>query len=439
MMTSKRNKLLGLALTGSFSLFGASGVYAAAGDTISNFATLQYSVGTSPQTVIESGSGAGNSVPGAGYATANGLTTDFLEDRVINFTVTRESGDDVVPGSTGQAATAYIVENTGNGTHGFLLAGVHNLGALDPLGSGNSDIYTPTNIQTWIDVNDDGNYVPADDNVAFIASMAPGAANAVRVFVVSDIPLADRAANALINNDVAVVSLVAQAAVDGATGIVADAITADDNSNTSPGGVFTNGAATVPAGTAATNPDTPTTMETVFNDTAATDPVTGATVDATGANDADQNAQQSAYSTYTVQSAALTVAKAATTLWDPVNDAVSPKAIPGAYVTYSISVANAAAAADAALTTLSDILPAELVLDPDYVTSDGSTPTNAAGDSIEVVKGATTIYCTAAADGDGCDYAANTVSVDFTNATFAAIMPLAATETVTVNFNGIVQ
>ena len=436
-MTSKRNKLLGLALTGSFSLFGASGVYAAAGDTISNFATLQYSVGTSPQAVIESGSGAGNSVPGAGYAAANGLTTDFLEDRVINFTVTRESGADVVPGSTGEAAVPYIVENTGNGTHGFLLAGVHNLGALDPLGSGNSDIYTPTTIETWVDVDDDGVFIPANDNVEYIASLAPTAT--VRVFVVSDIPLADRAANALVNGDVAVVSLVAQAAVDGATGIVADAITADDNSNVSPGGVFTNGAATVPAGTAATNPDTPTTMETVFNDTAATDPVTGATVDATGANDADQNAQQSAFSTYTVQSAALTVAKAATTLYDPVNAAVSPKAIPGAYVTYSISVANAAGAADAALTTLSDILPAELVLDPDYVTSDGSTPTSAAGDSIQVVKGATTIYCTAAADGDGCDYAANTVSVDFTNATFAAIMPLAATETVTVNFNGIVQ
>ena len=166
------------------------------------------------------------------------------------------------------------------------------------------------------------------------------------------------------------------------------------------------------------------------------------TFDGDGDGNADivSNAQASSYSSYTVQTAALTVAKNATTLWDPVNAAVVPKAIPGAYVTYSISVANAAAAADAALTTLSDDLPAELVLDPDFVTSDGSTPTSGTpGDSIQVVKGATTIYCTAASDGDGCDYAGNTVTVDFTNATFAAIMPLAASETVTVNFNGIVQ
>ena len=443
MMTNKRNKLLSLTLAGSFSLFGASGVYAAAGDTISNFATLQYSVGTTPQTVIESGSGAGNSVPGAGYATANGLTTDFLEDRIINFTVTREAGADVVPGSTGQAAAAYIVENTGNGTHGFLLAGVHNLGALDPLGSGNSDIYTPTNIQTWVDVNDDGNYVPADDNVAYIASMAPGAANAVRVFVVADIPLADRAANALVNGDVAVVSLVAQAAADGATGIAADAITADDNSNTSPGGTFTNGAAVVAAGTAATNPDTPTTMETVFNDTAATDPVTGATIDATGANDADQNAQQSAYSTYTVQSAALTVTKASSTLYDPINLEVSPKAIPGATVRYTITVTNAVGAAAATLTNITDVLN-DTLMDP--VLSNGGAGNaifpGSTGNNVRIVDGGNTeTFCLA--DGsaaDGCTYAGglgDTVTVDL--GTAAGTATLNAGESLTVEFNVIVQ
>ena len=452
-MTSKRNKLLGLALAGSFSLFGASGVYAAAGDTISNFATLQYSVGTTPQTVIESGTGVGNSVPGAGYAVANNLTTDFIEDRVINFTVVRENGAavQVVPGST-QQAIPYLVDNTGNATHGFLLAGVHNSGALDPFG-GAADDFTPTTIQTYVDTDGNGVLDPAEIAAAnsYIPSFAPGAGTAtgglstgaeIRVFVVADIPLVDDTSNPLATGDIAVVSLVAHAANDGTDGTAGTAITIDDNSHFTTGGTFTNGTAVVAdaSGSAVTNADDPTNMETVFNDGAFTDGVTGPTVDGDGNADIVSNAQVSSYSSYTVQTAALTVAKNATTLWDPVNDAVSPKAIPGAYVTYSISVANAAGAADAALTTLSDALPAELVLDPDFVTSDGSTPTSGtAGDSIQVVKGATTIYCTAAADGDGCDYAANTVSVDFTNATFATIMPLAATETVTVNFNGIVQ
>jgi hypothetical protein len=366
----------------------------------------------------------------------------------------RENGAavQVVPGST-QQAIPFLIGNTGNDTHGFLLAGVHNPGALDPFG-GAADDFTPTTIQTYVDTDGNGVLDPAEIAAtnSYIPSFAPGAGTAtgglstgveIRVFVVSDIPLVDDTSNPLANGDIAVVSLVAHAANDGTDGTAGTAISIDDNGHFTTGGTFTNGAAVVAnaSGSAVTNPDDPTTMETVFNDGAFTDGVTGPTVDGTGiANDIVSNAQFSSYSSYTVQTAALTVAKAATTLYDPVNAAVSPKAIPGAYVTYSISVANAAGAADAALTTLSDALPAELVLDPDFVLNDGSTPTSGtAGDSIQVVKGATTIYCTAAADGDGCDYAANTVSVDFTNATFAAIMPLAATETVTVNFNGIVQ
>ena len=453
MKTSKRNKLFGLVLTGGFSLFGASNAFAAAGDNISNFATLQYSVGTTPQTVIESGSGAGNSVPGAGYAVANGLTTDFLEDRVINFTVVRENGSavPVAPGSS-QQAIPYLIDNTGNATHGFLLAGVHNSGALDPFG-GAADSFTPTTIQTYVDTDGNGVLDPAEIAATntYIPSFAPGAGTAtggsstgaeIRVFVVSDIPL-DEAGTPLATDDIAVMSLVAHAASDGTDGTAGTAITIDDNGHYTTGGTFTNGTATVAnaSGSAVTNADDPTNMETVFNDGAFVDGVTGATVDGAGAVDIVSNAQASSYSSYTVLTAALTVAKASTTLWDPVNDATSPKSIPGGYVTYSISVANAAGAADAALTTLTDILPAALVLDPDFVTNAGpGNPTSGtAGDSIQVIKGATTIYCTAAADNNGCNYAANTVTVDLSNTTFATIMPLVATETVTVNFNGIVQ
>jgi len=462
MKTSKRNKLLCLALAGGFSLFGATNALAAAGATISNRATLNYDVGGTTQTLIESGAGAGNSTPGA----TNGNDTDFIEDRIINFNVTREAGAvQVIPGGT-QQAIPYIIENVGNGTHGFLLAGVHNSGALDPNGSGVSDDLTPTTIETWVDVDGDGLFNPIADNVNFVAQLPSGPAGGtigvdpqlVRVFVVSDIPLLDDASNPLVNGDIAVMSLVAQAAgaptadplVEVSTGIAADAYNADDNGNTSPAGTFTNGAASVTAGVSTPIGDVPGTMQTVFNDTAATDAVTGPTIDAdspTGA-DTDKNAVQSGYGSYTIQTAALTVAKTSSALWDPLNFDSNPKSIPGGYVRYAISVANAAAAANADLTILSDVLPASLDLDPDFITGVGVTPppTSVAGDAIQVVKGATTIYCTGDvgdSDGDGCSYgpvgAGGTVSVDFSNATFGTIMPLAATETVTINFNTIVQ
>jgi len=440
MKTSNRNKLICLALTGSFSLFGASNALAAAGDNIANRATLSYDVGTVNQTDIESGSGAGNSTPGLGA----GNDTDFLEDRIINFTVTREGASvQVVPGGA-QQAIPYLVDNTGNGTHGFLLAGVHNSGALDPHGSAVSDDFTPTTIETWVDVDDNGIFLPATDNVAFIASMTPAAAN-VRVFVVSDIPLVDDALNPLVNGDIAVMSLVAQATGGVSTGIAADAIVADDNSNTSPGGTFTNTAAVVAAGVAATNPDAPATMETVFNDTAFTDPVTGITIDATGGNDADQNAQQSSYSSYTIQSASLTVTKASVALWDPINLATSPKSVPGGYVRYTITIANAVAAADADLTDLQDVLTAALDLDPDF--GDGTAannPTNAAGDGIRIthVDNAVTNFCTGVADADGCDYtggAGGTIDVDINAVMGAADAQLSAGESLTIEFNVIVQ
>lgn len=460
MKTSNRNKLLSLALTGSFSLFGASNAFAAAGDTISNFATLSYDVGGAAQTVIESGSGpAGNSVPGAGQAVALGITTDFLEDRIINFTVTREGASvTAVPGGA-QQAIPYLIDNTGNGTHGFLLKGVHNSGALDPHGSAVNDDLTPTTIETYVDVNGNG-VLEAGEAIAanaFISSFAPGAGTAtggsstgseIRVFVVSDIPLVDDATNPLVNGDIAVMSLVAQATVDGTDGTNTGEIVADDNGNTSPGGTgFTNGTATVTAGVAATNADDTTTMETVFNDTAFTDPVTGATIDGAGGVDSDQNAQQSSYSSYTMGTAALTVTKASSALWDPINDAVSPKSIPGGYVRYTITVANAAGAADADLTTITDALAASLDLDPDLITNAGpGNPTAGAGLAFAVNhSGGATGVCTGDAgdgNGDGCAYsggAGGTIDIDINAVMGAADAQLSAGESLTIVFNAIVQ
>ena len=348
MKTSKRNKLLGLALTGSFSLFGATNALAAAGDPILNRATLSYDVGGANQEIIESGTGpGGNSTPGLG----NGSDTSFVEDRSINFNVVRGGvTGTAVPGGTLQAVQ-YTLTNNGNAAQGFLLKGLNNADTTaDPFG-GTADEFDATAVQTFVD-NGDGNFVAADDTAAFVSSLAAGAS--VDVFVVSTIPLVDSTANPLVNTNVAVMSLVAQVAIDGTVaGAAGDAIVADDNQHVSPGGLgFTNGTADVAAGIAGpVTPDDPNAEEVVFADAAGTQ-------DGTGAADVASNAQHSDDSSYTIQSAALTVTKASTALWDPINLDVNPKSIPTGYVQYTITIANAVGAADADLTTLSDALAA---------------------------------------------------------------------------------
>lgn len=441
MKTSNRNKLISLALAGSFSLFGASNASAAAGDTIQNFATLSYDVGGANQEVIESGDGAGNSVPGVGVATALGLETEFIEDRLINFDVVRFGATgDAVPSGTLQPVT-FNLTNNGNAAQGFLLKGLNNAdGTADPW-AGTNDEFDATLVQTFVENGLQGGYQSSgvnQDTAAFVATLASGAN--VEVYVVSTMPLNDTGGNPLVNGNVAVMTLVAQAAIDGSTGIAADAIVADDNQHASPGGNgFTNATANVTAGVAGPpTADDPTNEEVVFGDAIGTQ-------DGTGAADVASNAQHSDDSSYTIQSAILTVTKASVALWDPVNLDSNPKSFPGAYVRYTITIANAAGAADADLTTLSDALAAALDLDPDF--TDGTAannPTNAAGDSIEIthVDNAVTVYCTGAADVDSCDYVGGpggTISVDINAEMGAADAQLAAGESLTISFNVIVQ
>jgi len=436
MKTSKRNKLLSLALAGSCSLFGASNALADAGDPILNRATLNYDVGSAPQTLIESGTGAGNTTPGIGA----GTDTSFIEDRVVNFTVA-DSGvtGNAVPGGTLQA-TAFTITNNSNVALDFLLRGLNNAdGTADPQG-GTVDEFDASAIQTFVEDNTTPGFQPAEDTAVFVGALPEG--SVATVYVVSTIPLVDSTTNPLVNTNVAVMSLVAQAATGGA-GDGTGAIMRDDNGNVSPGdggaGAFSNGTATLTTVAASNTPDASGVMDTVFNEPLiATQNGTGVADDAV-----NPNGQHSDDNSYTIQTAVLTVAKTSAAVWDPVNLDSNAKSIPGGYVGYTISISNAALAADADLTTLSDDLPPTLDLDPDF--GDGTAannPTNALGDGIEVVKGATTIYCTGASDGDGCDYTAGpggVITVDFENATFAGIMPLAASETVDVNFNAIVQ
>jgi hypothetical protein len=213
----------------------------------------------------------------------------------------------------------------------------------------------------------------------------------------------------------------------------------------------------LPAALAAANIADTAAIETVFADAAGT-------LNSAGAADATYNGQHSANDTYTVSAAALTVSKTVASLWDPVNAGTNPKAIPGAYVQYSIVVTNGGATS-ASLTTLSDTLVTTL-LDPDLIDGAGVAESGA-GDGIKVVvtgsgRAVTSIFCTgdtaADTDTDGCSYPGDApiinsvVGINLGTLLVAedvlpagagaedyAIGELKAGETVTITFNAIVQ
>ncbi|MCK5003073.1 MAG: hypothetical protein KAS57_08605 [Gammaproteobacteria bacterium] len=410
--------------------------FAAAGVNIDNIARLQFDVG-GVATFIRSSP--------AGSTDDTGAVTRFMEDRVVNFTVTEVTGAtvSVVAGAALQLQT-FDVTNLGNDTQDFLLAAIEQAnGTADPY-SASTDSFIPTTPQVFVDDGD--NIFNAGDTALYINDLAAG--STIRVYIVSTIP-------AVADGSVAVMTLVAQVAesASGASeGTAASAIMADDNSHVSPVGDFSNGAQTTVAVAAATIADVVTTMQTVFND-----PAGAAAVDedSTGAaQDAVTNGQHSDTGSYTVGVAQLTVTKTASLIWDPVNDAVSPKSITGAYTQYTITVANdAAATVSGFLTSLSDVLPASLALDNDFVTNAG--PGNATygnGQSFEVtyINGTRTLpalgTCTAGGNGDGCDSglaAGDTITIDY-----ATLMPaegayvageLKPNESVVIKFNAIIQ
>src|ERR1700752_1125698 len=122
----------------------ASAVGTDAGVTVSNRATVNYTVGTVAQTPIES-SPTGNSTPGVG---AGGNTT-FVVDNRINLNVTELSGNATVV-SPGQpnVVTAFTVTNTGNATQGYQLSSSNLVGGVV---FGNTDNTNVANLRVFVD------------------------------------------------------------------------------------------------------------------------------------------------------------------------------------------------------------------------------------------------------------------------------------------------
>ena len=283
------------------SLAGVQTAFAAgtdAGVTIGNRATVNYTVGTTPQTAIES-SPTGNSNPGVG----NGANTNFVVDRRIDFTVVETGGGftTVAPGQV-NAVTIFTVTNTSNAAQGFQLSAANVAGLL----FGNTDNTDVGNIRVFVDAGVAGTYEPLVDTAIHIDTLGEDAS--VVVYVVSDVPLTAT------NGQFANVRLTARAATVGSNGATLE-------------------------------------TETAGADTAGVDVVFG---------DAGRDATETADDQYAVQSAALTITKTSSIISDLFNGTgPNRKAIPGSVIEYVVSITNNGAAA-ATSVRLSDTLDATL-------------------------------------------------------------------------------
>lgn len=365
---------------------GAHAQNTAAGTTISNKATLNYSVGAVAQPAIASSPTGSNNGTGA--------TTDFVVDNKINVQVatTDAAAIVVVPGQ-GNVVTNFTVTNTGNNPQGFQLA-VGNVAGGTVLGAtDNFDLTLPG--ACTVNVNGTGQ--------TNIDTLAIGAS--VPVTVSCSIPLGQ------VHNDAVAISLTARAAQAGTAGA-------------------TLMSETVGAGTLAG-------VDVVFADVA-------------GSDDANRDGRHSARSAYRVVTAALVVTKTAAVLCDPFNGDTAPKAIPGAFVRYTVTIVNGGGAS-ASLTTMSDTLSGNVDFDPDMIAGTGAGPTqcqsgvapvSAAGSGFRLnytARGGSydPKYMTSTAgDTDGASHAAGVLTFNFADALPAggtyAVGELKAGETLTL-------
>jgi len=333
----KQMRRVGLAVVALGSIGFTGTAYAQlgtpSGDTITNTATVNYTVNSVNQTPVSA-------------------STSFLVDTVINLNVTGGVTYNVTPGALAEVAT-YTVTNTSNITSDFTLGVTdEDAGALD---------FDMSNLVIHVD-NGDNVYNAVDDTATSITGLASGAS--VTVFVTGDVP------GTATNNQDAPVRLTATAI----------------NPLDSLAWVNDLGA------------DLPGTVQIVV-----------ANDDAFGDD------------TFHVQTATLGVTKTSLVITDNlVPPSANPKAIPGATVEYTITIANTGSQA-ATLQSISDPMPAATTfLGDDYP---GAMDVSIQVDANPVA------YCTAEADADGCDLTGTTLTVGS-----PAITSVAAGSTVVVRF-----
>jgi uncharacterized repeat protein (TIGR01451 family) len=292
-------------------------------------------------------------VGGVDQAQITSNTTTFKVDNKVILTVAELGSANVIPGTSDQVLV-FSVTNTGNTTQGYSLA----------VTGGGTDDFDMDNVRIYLDVNDDG-LLDALDTLytpgTWAVDLIPDAD--IKVLVVADTPLTPT------NGQTAAYNLIATT-LDAGT----STITANDD----------------------TEADDPDAVQVVWADAAGTD-------------DAEEDGKHSVDAIYTVTSAALAVTKTQTVVSDPINDTTNPKAIPGATVRYTITVANSGAQ-DATNVVLVDATPVNTTYFPGSITLDAAVKTDIN-------------------DGDGADYGASTS--DAVTVTIAAVTSGGGTATIT--------
>jgi uncharacterized repeat protein (TIGR01451 family) len=306
--TSLRAALVALAALGSWwSTANAQSTLTPAGTSIQNRATVNYSVGGQPQTLIES-SPTGNTTPGA---TAGGDTT-FLVDNRVDLTVAESSGNATItaPGAA-NPWLAFTVTNTGNAPQGYQLTiteevGTALFGNTDSANFGLANLLVRVDEDPSLGTGTGNDTFDGTETATAINVLSPG--YSITVFVASPtVPLG------LLNGAFANVRLQAQAAVAGTNGVTLEIASAGIND--------------------------PASVEVLFAD-------------------AGNDATQSAADQYAIESAALTVTKVQTVIDDGFGSP-SPRAIPNAVVEYTLTVANGSTTTPADGIAISDPIPAD--------------------------------------------------------------------------------
>jgi uncharacterized repeat protein (TIGR01451 family) len=243
-------------------------------------------------------------------------STSFVVDKRIRFTVAGPAtGLSVTPGQQ-DATLSFTITNFTNFDQDFSFAATDETsGTFD----GRTDNSDAPGLAAYVDAGVIGTYEPGVDVATFVSALAPDAT--VNIIVVADYPLT--ATNAQVAN----VRLTVRATTAGSSGATPETESATNNQ--------------------------------------------GGAADVVIADNGRDNSEF-VVAGYYVSSAALTVTKTAAVVWDPFNDASNPKAIPGARVEYTITVANNGAS-PATTVTLNDSIPAATTYRVGTLTVNGSS------------------------------------------------------------------
>jgi hypothetical protein len=346
------------------------------GTSVGNIATINYSVDGTAQPLVES-SEVGNTTTGVG----GGSETTFLVGTTINLTLI-ETGNTFTPVAAGSTlqATSFTLTNLGNDSQGYNLSALNDATTLFGL----ADTYDVSAFTFYSVV------AGVETLITSVDSLAPDAS--IDLLVKATIPVSQG---------------------DGTQSTISLTAVTTTNLTTTPV-VETAG------------PYDSTVVQIVFSDPltvpAGTDP---------GQTEGDASAV--ALDAYRLVTAALTVSKTTAVYSDPANGLINPKAIPGAILTYTITIVNGGLGIATGISIqdiVDEITEGTVAFNTQY--NDGTTIC-LAGSGIAVKDGSElAALCKTNVSADD--------SADFTGITVtAAGLTLGATETATLSFQVTIQ